>query len=576
MGKICLLSSFLIILFFFLFIGLVSAHSISTHTSICNGNTFFVGGSGSGNYTFIQDAIDDASAGDTILVYSRIYYEHLIVDKQLFIKGIQRNGEEPPTIDAGSTNDVVIINADGCLFENFKVKNVAGGYNHRGIVLNSDYNTIKQYISYETGYGIVLQSSSYNSITNNELSAIHNCIILDDSNNNAIFNNEMYPKNGDGLIIRHNSNNNTVFNNLISSSLYGSGVVHSDSVNNIFSKNSISSNNRKGMILDASLYVTLSNNIFIKNCLAIYGDSSEHWDSHMMVNNTVNDNVLYVHSHKNNFTISSNAGQVILYNCSAGIVEGNTIHDVEIGISLTLCSNITIRENSIISNHYRNMDEGCIHVVQSHHIIIEKNQIDNGQRGVYSVVSHTLTIINNAIVNHDIGIWFNSPSSNNVLSNNHISQCRYGIGFFVPSTEPKVFDTIISGNIILSCTTGIWTYLMANTVISDNTVSNSRLGIKVDGAKHCIISGNTIKRNINGVYVNGRYVTVQDNNFIFNIIHAFFREPPEEIEWDHNYWGRPRIAPKLIPGIVIRDKFNISPTYDIDNNPRLVAYIISH
>jgi len=33
------------------------------------GNTLYVGGSGPGNYTSIQDAIDDASDGDTVYVY---------------------------------------------------------------------------------------------------------------------------------------------------------------------------------------------------------------------------------------------------------------------------------------------------------------------------------------------------------------------------------------------------------------------------------------------------------------------------------------------------------------------------
>jgi len=35
-----------------------------------NGNTLYVGGSGPNNYTKIQDAIDNASNGDTVFVYS--------------------------------------------------------------------------------------------------------------------------------------------------------------------------------------------------------------------------------------------------------------------------------------------------------------------------------------------------------------------------------------------------------------------------------------------------------------------------------------------------------------------------
>ena len=35
-----------------------------------NGKTLYVGGSGEGNYTKIQDAINDSSDGDTVFVYN--------------------------------------------------------------------------------------------------------------------------------------------------------------------------------------------------------------------------------------------------------------------------------------------------------------------------------------------------------------------------------------------------------------------------------------------------------------------------------------------------------------------------
>ena len=60
--------------FVFLFIGL----SIFTTTaqkekeaflSTSNGNWLYVGGNGPGNYSKIQEAIDDAQKGDTVFVY---------------------------------------------------------------------------------------------------------------------------------------------------------------------------------------------------------------------------------------------------------------------------------------------------------------------------------------------------------------------------------------------------------------------------------------------------------------------------------------------------------------------------
>jgi parallel beta-helix repeat protein len=574
----------LVIAVIFLFIGVTLIPNIdasrfkSSTSAISNqrydGNTLYVGGSGAGNYTHIQNAIDNASSGDTILVYNGTYYEYIIVDKQLFIKGIQIEREEPPTIDSGQDNDVVTINADGCLFENFKVKNVYGGYNHRGITLTSNNNIINKCYSYETGYDIVLSTSSNNVITNNQLNGIHTCIILDHSRDNTIFKNNMHPQSDDGMIISDNSTNNIIYNNVISSSKYGSGIVHSNSSNNIFYRNVISSNNRNGMVLDSSINVSLLNNTFIENGLAIYGDISAHWSSHTILNNTINDGFLYVYSNKKNITISNNVGQVVLYDCTNVTIEKSNIHDVEVGVFLKFCSRINIIGNTIISNHYRNMDEGCIHLDHSNYIIIDGNEITNGQRGICIVLSNNTTITNNTVINQDIGIWFHSPSSNNQICNNYISNCRYGIGLYEPSSEPKLFNNIILGNRVKSCTTGIWTYLTENTTISNNAIDNSPMGILVEIADHCIISGNNIKRNLRGIYVYGSDITIKDNNFIFNLIHAFFTGSPENIEWNNNYWGRPRITPKFIPG-VIYGYWSITPTQDFDSNPRLFPFIFS-
>ena len=53
------------------------------------GNILYVGGSGPGNYSKIQDAIDNASDGDTVFVFndSSPYNENIIVNKQISLIG---------------------------------------------------------------------------------------------------------------------------------------------------------------------------------------------------------------------------------------------------------------------------------------------------------------------------------------------------------------------------------------------------------------------------------------------------------------------------------------------------------
>jgi len=53
----------------------------------------YVGGSGPGNYTTIQSAIDAANPGDTVFVYddSSPYYENIIIDKTISLIGENKN-----------------------------------------------------------------------------------------------------------------------------------------------------------------------------------------------------------------------------------------------------------------------------------------------------------------------------------------------------------------------------------------------------------------------------------------------------------------------------------------------------
>ena len=68
------------------------------------GNCLYVGGSGPGNYTTIQDAINDSITGDTVFVYAGIYYEKLGWGGSLSLIGENRN----TTIIDGNRTGIVI------------------------------------------------------------------------------------------------------------------------------------------------------------------------------------------------------------------------------------------------------------------------------------------------------------------------------------------------------------------------------------------------------------------------------------------------------------------------------------
>ena len=58
---------------------------IAIQPDVASADTLYVGGSGLGNYTSIQDAINDSVDGDTVFVYDEgsPYYENLVVNRSI-------------------------------------------------------------------------------------------------------------------------------------------------------------------------------------------------------------------------------------------------------------------------------------------------------------------------------------------------------------------------------------------------------------------------------------------------------------------------------------------------------------
>ncbi len=101
------------------------------------------------NYESIQDAVDNASEGDTIIVRDGTYLESVFVDKRLTIRS--ENGSSNCTVDgvrAGFT-----LSANSITVKGFTVTSNEDG---RGISVESDGNTITENNITGNEYGIYL------------------------------------------------------------------------------------------------------------------------------------------------------------------------------------------------------------------------------------------------------------------------------------------------------------------------------------------------------------------------------------------------------------------------------------
>jgi len=216
------------------------------------GDTLYVGGSGPGNYSKIQDAIDDASDGDTVFVYNGTYYENLIVNKTVYLTGEDRNST---IIDGNEGGDVVYISADWVNISGLTIRNSGLGPGDAGIDIHSNSNTLSDNIISYNGQGpgsggiLIWGSISNNSITGNNISNNYAGICLSYSSSNIITGNSIL-HNTDGVEI-WDSNYNIIMCNNITSNSRG-GICLDGSSNNIITDNKINSNNKEGLLLDES------------------------------------------------------------------------------------------------------------------------------------------------------------------------------------------------------------------------------------------------------------------------------------------------------------------------------------
>jgi parallel beta-helix repeat protein len=184
------------------------------------------------NYTKIQWAIDNATAGATIEVHSGIYYENVNVNKQLTLSGIGM-----PVVDAGISGSAITLSANGITLEGFTATG-GGNYPEAGIKVFSNNNTLRGNNASNNGYGIILSSSGKNNtLSGNNASSNDYGIFLSSSSNNTLSGNNVKSNTYYGIFLG-SSGNNTLRGNNASKNYYGIDMSSSNN-NNIYHNNLI-------------------------------------------------------------------------------------------------------------------------------------------------------------------------------------------------------------------------------------------------------------------------------------------------------------------------------------------------
>lgn len=324
------------------------------------------------------------------------------------------------------------------------------------------------------------------------------------------------------------------------------------SSNVIIKGNRITSNRLGITVMTPAYNLTISDNSFIGDSIDLgnylYSSTLTKDDFlHEITNNTVNGKPLYYYKNKQDFSVPTDAGGIILANCTNAIIKDMYLSNADFSIVLGYCS----------------------------HCIIENSTIMDTDGELILMHSENNTIQNNYASNSLHGICLDFESKNNIVRYNEVSDNWVGISALTSSSNNRVYGNIVHDNgagIMIS--TYVSKLQSQGNTISENEIYNNNVGIQIGKASFDnIIQDNDISKNKIGVQLKNSSDgnTIRYNNFKKNFpITAVFNGCSTNT-WDHNYWNRPRILPKPIIGYKTIGKVPI-PWINIDRHPAKQPY----
>jgi len=571
-------------------LGMITTTVHHPHLQSMEGTILYVGGNGPGNYTTIQQAIDAASAGDTVYVYDdqAPYREHLIISEAILLQGEDQN---TTVIDGNYTGDVITLHADHACITGFTIMNSGDDWpRSAGIRIDADDVVLSQLTCQHTEAGIILTASTGSMITGCTLQYNDVGIILENgSTTNTIADNTILSSSFEYQIAVVSCPNNTIKGNFITNPddmgiyVYDSpgtrlrnntltgceeGIVfvasnHSELTGNILQDNTV-----YGICIGSCTGLTIADNTFTHDGLFLY-----QCHDNTVANNTVNGAQLFYLENAYKQRISTNVGQIILVNCTNLIIEDVTIQDVCIAVQCWGCSNCAITDNVLTKNLCGIYLSGCKNTD------VTRNTLNESRWEIFLNMMYLndcdqTTVTDNEFTFTDEFTTIHFTNSNTIIfSHNTLygvyghAYNSFGCGY---SKDITITDnTIESGDIELAA--------CIRATVRGNMLQSGCIGC--DANRVVRILHNDIHPKNSGIYLRDNILTTLRENTITNgtlavsletclvthVIGNSFIDCGDEPAtftnsllntWRHNYWGRSLSHTKIIHGaykIIVSD-----------------------
>jgi parallel beta-helix repeat protein len=566
------------IIFFLLIPGIILSNGQNVGEksilSPSKGNILYVGGGGSGNYTRIQDALNDSKTGDTIYVYndSSPYYEHLVIQKSVFLIGEDKFSTEINGSLLENTLDTVNVAGDNVVIEGFRIASNQGYYYQAALKVVGDYLTVSNCSIYDNEWiGIYLVSASFCKIIDCELYENLMALNLVNSRNNIIMNCSFYD-NAEGITLFQSSDHNQILHCMSNRNSFTGIHIQQSSENQI---TDCLCQDGYGISLAGAPQTKMRNNTLLNNYVNFGIGSSYVSDFYCDIDtsNTINGKPMYFLIGQNNlfFDETMDIGYLGLVNCHNISVKNHVFSNnfagmVIVGSSDSFIENCSFTNNEghgmYIISSLNNTVKNCtfrdgffdgILLYNSSYITVEKCSSYDSTAGVRLEFSTHNTLHEQTVDQCTIGILFISSSSN-ILKDSRMSHCGLKVdgrsleeylndvdtsntvngkpvyycinetNRVIPSDAGEVVlvnctDCTVSNLILSDTSIAIELAYSSTNRISHNTLrSNSDAAIDLDGSDNDdnIIEENMIQENSYGIDVDSSEGTIIQGNVLLD------------------------------------------------------------